>query len=126
GVPARGPVEELELHLRDEVEQQLKLGSTESGAFDFAVQGIGPEHQLAGEFGKIGGREALWLARTAWVVFVISFFLPAIDFVGMRGYACAWVVLPWYLDFQQAFLEGSKALVAFHCLIAFQYALLDF
>jgi hypothetical protein len=122
GVPAPGPLEELELHMRDEIERQLKLGSTESRAFNFAVQGIGPEHQLAGEFDKIGGREALWLAGSAWVVFVISFFLPAIDF-GMRGYECALMVLPWQLDFQlqQAFLEGTNAV-----LIVFQYALLDF
>ena len=41
GIKAPVPLDELEVHLRDDIEQQLKNGSTAQAAFDAAVEQLG-------------------------------------------------------------------------------------
>jgi hypothetical protein len=52
----RSPVllEELESHLREEIELQTKAGRSGEEAFTSAVQKIGPAHKVQKEFMKIG------------------------------------------------------------------------
>ncbi|HVU28668.1 MAG TPA: hypothetical protein VHG71_13165 [Verrucomicrobiae bacterium] len=49
------PLEELEIHLREEIERQVKSGLNEQEAFNFATQKIGQSSVLKSEFKKIGG-----------------------------------------------------------------------
>jgi hypothetical protein len=52
GIKTPVPLEELELHLRDEIEWQKKAGLNEQDAFTSAVQKLGPAHTVQNEFMK--------------------------------------------------------------------------
>ena len=53
GIKSPVPLDELESHLREEIERLVESGLGEQGAFISAVQKIGPVHVLRSEFGKI-------------------------------------------------------------------------
>jgi hypothetical protein len=55
GIKTPVPLNELENHLRDDVEQQMRSGSSAQQAFQAAVQGIGQAAVLECEFDKVGG-----------------------------------------------------------------------
>ena len=52
GIKTPVPLEELEIHLREEIERQMKSGSNEMEAFKTAVQKIGQAHMIQNEFEK--------------------------------------------------------------------------
>jgi len=54
GIKSPMPLEELENHLRDDIERQMKSGMNGQEAFNFAVQQIGQAGSLRKEFGKVG------------------------------------------------------------------------
>lgn len=56
GIKTPVPLDELENHLRDDVEDQMRSGSNAQQAFDTAVLRIGRAGALRGEFSKVGGR----------------------------------------------------------------------
>ena len=81
------PMEELEIHLREDMEQQKRAGLSESQAFEASVQRIGQASMLKPEFAKAAGTGsimAIWSFLTAvafvscWVQFGQS---PAMAFV---------------------------------------------
>jgi hypothetical protein len=53
GVKTPVPLDELENHLRDDVEQKIRSGLSEQQAFDAAVQQVGCANVLKAEFKKI-------------------------------------------------------------------------
>jgi hypothetical protein len=53
GIQTPVPLEELEAHLREEIERLVKSGLGERSAFISAVQEIGPIHALRSEFEKV-------------------------------------------------------------------------
>ena len=55
GIKTPAPLEELESHLREEIERQVKSGLDELSAFHLAVQKIGAPSSLQTEFKKVGG-----------------------------------------------------------------------
>ncbi len=55
GIKAPVPLDELESHLRDEIEQQTSSGVSEAQAFSDAVKNLGPAPALQAEFKKAGG-----------------------------------------------------------------------
>ncbi len=55
GIKTPVPLEELENHLREEIEQQVKSGLDELPAFHLAVQRVGTPSSLQTEFKKLGG-----------------------------------------------------------------------
>jgi len=55
GIKAPVPLEELEIHLREEIERQTKSGLDAPRAFEVAVQRIGQAKTLKREFKKVGG-----------------------------------------------------------------------
>ena len=61
GIQEPQTLAELESHLREEIEAQVKLGVSETDAFEMAVKKIGPARGLKIEFTKAGGW-AGWLA----------------------------------------------------------------
>ncbi len=55
GIETPVPLEELELHLREEMERQLRVGWEAEKAFAVAAQSIGDGRPLEVEFRKVGG-----------------------------------------------------------------------
>jgi hypothetical protein len=53
GIKSPVPLEELEIHLREETERQMKSGLNEQKAFEISVQRIGQPKMLDSEFNKI-------------------------------------------------------------------------
>jgi len=97
GIKTPVPLEELEIHLREEIEQQMKSGLNEQKAFEISAQIIGEARPLKIEFKKIDAEN--WnrpLAWTAWTLFAISFLIPAYadmlgwGFAGMSATAVTW------------------------------------
>jgi hypothetical protein len=56
GIVAPEVLEELESHLRESMEQQVRAGHNPQQAFDAATQQIGQANVLHQEFAKVGGR----------------------------------------------------------------------
>src|SRR5262245_44024447 len=54
GIKAPVPLDELESHLRDDVEQQMRSGLGAEAAFEIAVQRIGQGGALKAEFKRTG------------------------------------------------------------------------
>ena len=53
GIKSAVVLDELESHLREEIDRQTRLGVEESGAFEIAAQKIGDSELLKSEFAKI-------------------------------------------------------------------------
>ena len=53
GLQTPVPLEELEIHLREEIERQMKAGLNEQDAFTSAVQKLGSAHTVQNEFMKV-------------------------------------------------------------------------
>src|SRR5579864_2391211 len=53
GVKTPVPLEELESHLREEIEQRIRSGATAEQAFALAANRIGCGDKLKAEFGKV-------------------------------------------------------------------------
>ncbi len=53
GIKTPVPLEELEIHLREEIERQTKAGLNEQDAFTSAVQKLGSAHTVQNEFMKV-------------------------------------------------------------------------
>lgn len=62
GIQSPVPLDELESHLREEIQRQMQLGLDAPRAFDISTQRIGEPQSLKGEFKKIEGS---FLKRTA-------------------------------------------------------------
>lgn len=54
GIKTPAPLDELEIHLREDVALQIRIGSTEQEAFNSAVEKIGQAYALKTEFRKAG------------------------------------------------------------------------
>jgi hypothetical protein len=55
GIQTPVPLEELEIHLREDIEGQMKSGTNAQRAFEMAAQKVGKANMLKNEFEKIGG-----------------------------------------------------------------------
>jgi len=55
GIKTPVPLEELEIHLREEIERRMKSGLSEQPAFETAIQKIGTANLLNNEFEKVQG-----------------------------------------------------------------------
>jgi hypothetical protein len=53
GIKTPVPLEELEIHLCEEIEQQMQSGSNAERAFESAAQKIGQAHMIQDEFKKV-------------------------------------------------------------------------
>jgi len=53
GIKTPVPLEELEIHLREEIERQKKSGRSDTEAFQTAVQKIGQAHEVQNEFKEV-------------------------------------------------------------------------
>jgi len=109
GVTSAEVLDELESHLRDDVEEQVRAGADAEKAFDSAIRRIGPAAALRKEFAKFGRPKAAW-RRRLWRTFyyssaaitlladlwaLLSFELSAPE---RAAGACAVAGLAWYLS----------------------------
>jgi hypothetical protein len=88
GIKAPKVLDELESHLRDDLQARMKLGSVDKEAFEGAVQQIGLAAALRSEFMKAGVSN--WnrpLMYVAWALYAVSFFLPSYN--GAPSWRCA-------------------------------------
>ncbi len=84
GIKTPVPLEELEAHLRDEIERQMKTGRSEAEAFKSAVQNIGSAHTVQNEFEKVEGTEEArqWKEGQIWSGIILGLLqLISIGFV---------------------------------------------
>ena len=99
GACTASDLDELESHLRDEVDSLERSGLTPEEAFLIAVRRLGDNGTIAHEFAKINkgniwGRRLLWMAAgvlgylclRAAVNCVTGLFVCGVTFVGLRGY----------------------------------------
>ncbi len=70
GIKAPVPLDELELHLREEIERQLKSGLGAQPAFEFALQQLGHPRAVRDEFKKAGEATAMraWKQKQSLVL----------------------------------------------------------
>ena len=85
GVQSPVPLEDLELHLREEIERLRESGLDESSAFSTAVQNLGPVETLREEFEKVILEANLARSRRRWLAFEILFFAYALLFPVVLG-----------------------------------------
>jgi len=97
GIKTPVPLEELEIHLREEIEQQMKSGLNEQEAFEISIRQIGQPKRLNNEFEK---SERKYMKRTAIIllgVFDVLFgpavFLPALAKYNREGVSDSDVVV---------------------------------
>jgi len=69
GIKTPVPLEEVEIHLREEIERQLKSGLSEQEIFDSAVQKIGSAHTIQYEFEKVekAAEDRQWKEGQIWL-----------------------------------------------------------
>jgi hypothetical protein len=72
GIKPKPSLDELENHLREHIAQQTKTGSSESQAFEAAVERMGPIPSLAREFKKVAAIKHAQMRRRAGFAFVGS------------------------------------------------------
>jgi len=71
GIKTPVPLEELEVHLRDEVERQLRSGITAQPAFEIAVCRLGQANALKREFARAGRSTAAQLVKLAGIACLV-------------------------------------------------------
>jgi hypothetical protein len=98
GIKTPVPLDELEIHLREEIERQMKSGLNEQKAFEISVQRIGQPKALDSEFKK---SERTFMKRTLIVlvgIFAVLFgpaiFLPALALHNHQGVSGSRVIVP--------------------------------
>jgi hypothetical protein len=93
GIKTPVPLEELENHLRDDVEWQMKSGLTEQKAFEIAVERIGQASSLNREFKKVSSTDRTlqrkWASRICAAV------------LGIYSLAVAWILSTHDLTFNE-------------------------
>ncbi len=76
GIKTPVPLEELEIHLRDEIERQTKAGLNPQDTFNSAVQKFGSAHTVQNEFKKVDRPQGVlkWKLMDAFLVLVTILF----------------------------------------------------
>jgi hypothetical protein len=108
GIKSPQALDELESHLREDVQRQVKAGVATDQAFEAAARRMGAIHALRTEFRKVGGKTlqklmvAICMVLIAFIVWMSGFtfvqmqFGPAEQFIAYAAVisslfvACAW------------------------------------
>jgi len=85
GINTPVPLEELEIHLRDEIERQVQSGLSRQQVFGIAVKKIGQAPELKSEFKKVNApMEIQKIIKLAGVIcVVVASFCPLFIFLAM-------------------------------------------
>jgi leader peptidase (prepilin peptidase)/N-methyltransferase len=93
GIKTPVPLEELENHLREEVEQQVRAGSSVQAAFETASKRIGKAGVLKAEFKKVEHGKRVLQRKSVWVLIGIAFLSCWLQFGQSPVIACVYGVL---------------------------------
>jgi hypothetical protein len=117
GIKTPVPLEELEIHLREEIERQIKSGLNEQKAFETAIQRIGQPKMLDNEFKK---SERTFMKRTLIIligIFAVLFgpavFLPALALHNHQGVSGSRVMVPMVVGIIITLIGISTAIYGF-------------
>ena len=98
GLQTPVPLEELDIHLREEIERQMKSGLDAPAAFEISIRQMGEPEMLNSEFKK---RERTFMERTFIIllgIFAVLFgpavFLPALAKHNHQGISGSEVIVP--------------------------------
>ncbi|MGO8763936.1 MAG: permease prefix domain 1-containing protein [Limisphaerales bacterium] len=96
GIETPVPLEELESHLREEIERQTESGLSEMEAFKASVQKIGPAQAVQNEFGKVEAIKEDRLWQHVEIMLVASTGLVPIFFAsaGFSKHGVYWEMTP--------------------------------
>ncbi|MDB6020720.1 MAG: hypothetical protein JWQ04_577 [Pedosphaera sp.] len=72
GIKAPEPLDELENHLREEIERHVKAGSNVQSSFENAINKLGAADMLKSEFDKIGAAKEARAVKQAQIMIVGS------------------------------------------------------
>ena len=119
GVKNADVLDELEAHLRDEIQRRLVVGDSEPQAFEYAAARIGNPQLLRKEFNKIGGVASLLvtIGVTLWagLILMLGLFMTGTISAGRWGFLLYAHILTLTAGYWAAFLTGAFALY-FLCL----------
>jgi leader peptidase (prepilin peptidase)/N-methyltransferase len=93
GINTPVPMDELESHLRDDVEQQTKLGLGAQKAFESAVQRIGRAGALKREFTKVGEPWRVFQRKSLWLFIGVAFLSCWLQFRASPSLALTYCIL---------------------------------
>jgi hypothetical protein len=102
GIHSIDALDELESHLRDEIDRQLRLGADEEQAYEAAAAAIGEVATLKAEFSK------LKRADEGWRKFLRIFYFGSVAFVLLSN---TWTLLAYELSLLERFAGISIASV---------------
>jgi hypothetical protein len=105
GIKSPVPLDELESHLREEIDGQVRAGHEVQQAFEIAVTRLGPARILRKEFGKVG--EVMSSRQRKFNVVFCS--MIAI-LCGLAGIACLFPMGRTPSAFRERMLEGCAFL----------------
>ena len=121
GIKSPVPLEELESHLREEIQRQMQLGLDAAKAFEISIQRIGDAQSLTGEFKKI---EESFMKRTVKIGIGVIGILLGIGLMipgsvqlrnevamadGKLGlWLLGWFLMVWSLVVFQRFIQSKR------------------
>ncbi|HZF01399.1 MAG TPA: hypothetical protein VE344_05825 [Methylomirabilota bacterium] len=112
GIESPVPLEELEIHLREEIEWQMKSGLNEQRAFEISAQRFGQSKNIELEFKKI---ERTFMKKTLMCTII--------RFLGLLF--SVWAIWGVFIAFVTSAQYGPKALLLHYCLtVTVPYTLL--
>ena len=95
GIKTPVPLEELEIHLREEIERQTESGLSEMEAFKASVQKIGPAQAVQNEFRKVEATKEDRQWQNMQIVFVaLTGLVPLMGSAGFSKGGVYWEMTP--------------------------------
>ena len=117
GIKTPVPLDELEIHLREDIEWQVKVGLSEQTAFEISIQQMGQPKMLDSEFKK---SERTFMKRTLIIllgIFAVLFgpavFLPALALHNHQGVSGSRVIVPMVVGIIITLIGVSAAIYSF-------------
>jgi leader peptidase (prepilin peptidase)/N-methyltransferase len=113
GIKTPVPLDELENHLRDDVEQQVQSGSEEQQAFEASVLRIGKAGALKREFMKVGETWQVLQRKVVWALIGIAFLICWIQFgrspaaALVYGLLVAGLIVATFIDFKHFIIPNE-------------------
>jgi leader peptidase (prepilin peptidase)/N-methyltransferase len=125
GIKTPVPLEELESHLRDDIEQQVRSGSDAQQAFEAAVMRIGQAAALKREFLNVGQTWHVLQRKMVWALITVAFLSCWIGFgqspaeALVYGVLLAGLIVASFIDFKHFIIPDEITiggiLVGFLC-----------
>jgi leader peptidase (prepilin peptidase)/N-methyltransferase len=113
GIKTPVPLEEIENHLREDVEQLVRAGSSAQEAFETASQRIGHAGALEAEFKKVERGSRVFQRKIVWILIGIAFLGCWIQFgqspalVCVYGVLLAGLIVATFVDFARFMIPDS-------------------